>query len=66
MQRRVWFNDKLVGNWMQRKLADSVIVLDFETTGLSPAYGDRAIEVGAVLVEHSADFRNNRYGDVRC
>ena len=51
---------------MQRKLADSVIVLDFETTGLSPAYGDRAIEVGAVLVEHSADFRNNRYGDVRC
>lgn len=33
-------------------LADSVVVLDFETTGLSPQYGDRAIEVGAVLVEH--------------
>ncbi len=37
---------------MQRSLADSVVVLDFETTGLSPAYGDRAIEIGAVLVEH--------------
>ncbi len=31
--------------------ADSVIVLDFETTGLSPGRGDRAIEVGAVLIE---------------
>lgn len=29
----------------------SVIVLDFETTGLSPQYGDRAIEIGAVLIE---------------
>ena len=28
--------------------ADSVIVLDFETTGLSPNMGDRAIEIGAV------------------
>ena len=28
--------------------ADTVIVLDFETTGLSPGYGDRAIEIGAV------------------
>ena len=28
--------------------ADSVIVLDFETTGLSPQQGDRAIEIGAV------------------
>ncbi len=32
--------------------ADSVVVLDFETTGLSPGQGDRAIEVGAVLIEH--------------
>jgi DNA polymerase-3 subunit epsilon len=32
-------------------LADSVIVLDFETTGLSPNQGDRAIEIGAVLIE---------------
>ena len=28
----------------------SVVVIDFETTGLSPHYGDRTIEVGAVLV----------------
>jgi DNA polymerase-3 subunit epsilon len=32
--------------------ADSVIVLDFETTGLSPNYGDRAIEIGAVKLVH--------------
>ncbi|MBF0587104.1 3'-5' exonuclease [Prosthecochloris sp. N3] len=36
---------------MQKTLADSVIVLDFETTGLSPQYGDRAIEIGAVRLE---------------
>ena len=43
----------IIGNSvMQRTLADSVVVLDFETTGLSPEYGDRAIEIGAVLVEH--------------
>lgn len=35
----------------------SVVVLDFETTGLSPGYGDRAIEIGAVLLE------NNRITD---
>lgn len=29
----------------------SVIILDFETTGLSPQYGDRAIEIGAVLIK---------------
>lgn len=28
-----------------------VIVLDFETTGLSPQRGDRAIEIGAVLID---------------
>lgn len=28
----------------------SVAVIDFETTGLSPHYGDRTIEVGAVLI----------------
>jgi len=37
---------------MQRASADSVVVLDFETTGLSPQYGDRAIEIGAVLLEN--------------
>ncbi|MDQ8188373.1 3'-5' exonuclease [Pelagicoccus sp. SDUM812002] len=31
--------------------ADTVIVLDFETTGLSPNLGDRAIEIGAVRIE---------------
>jgi DNA polymerase-3 subunit epsilon len=32
--------------------ADSLVILDFETTGLSPDVGDRAIEIGAVrLVE---------------
>ncbi|MFA7537263.1 MAG: 3'-5' exonuclease [Desulfuromonadales bacterium] len=35
----------------------SVVVLDFETTGLSPDSGDRVIEVGAVLIE------NNRITD---
>ena len=35
----------------------SVVVLDFETTGLSPDYGDRAIEIGAVLI------RNNQVVD---
>ncbi len=28
-----------------------IIVLDFETTGLSPQRGDRAIEIGAVLID---------------
>ncbi|HEY3309617.1 MAG TPA: 3'-5' exonuclease [Desulfuromonadaceae bacterium] len=31
----------------------SVVILDFETTGLSPNCGDRAIEIGAVLVENN-------------
>ncbi len=35
----------------QKKRADTVVVLDFETTGLSPNQGDRAIEIGAVLIE---------------
>ncbi len=35
----------------------SVVVLDFETTGLSPDCGDRTIEVGAVLI------RNNQIVD---
>lgn len=36
---------------MLTERADTVVVLDFETTGLSPDYGDRAIEIGAVLIE---------------
>lgn len=35
----------------QLQPADTVVVLDFETSGLSPKYGDRPIEVGAVLIE---------------
>lgn len=31
--------------------ANTVVVLDFETTGLSPNMGDRAIEIGAVRIE---------------
>lgn len=34
-----------------QKNADSLVVLDFETTGLSPNSGDRAIEIGAVRLE---------------
>src|SRR5690242_456032 len=37
---------ELMGNY-------SVVVLDFETTGLSPDSGDRTIEVGAVLVQEN-------------
>jgi len=33
-------------------LADNIIVLDFETTGLSPQMGDRAIEIGAVRIQN--------------
>jgi len=32
--------------------ANSLIILDFETTGLSPNFGDRAIEIGAVKLEN--------------
>ncbi len=33
-------------------LTSPCIVLDFETTGLSPQHGDRAIEIGAVVIEN--------------
>ena len=32
--------------------ANIVIILGFETTGLSPDMGDRAIEIGAVCIEN--------------
>lgn len=32
----------------QSSRADTLVILDFETTGLSPDMGDRAIEIGAV------------------
>lgn len=31
----------------------TAVVIDFETTGLSPHYGDRTIEVGCVLISNS-------------
>jgi DNA polymerase-3 subunit epsilon len=39
-------------NRCSERPADTVIVLDFETTGLSPDHGDRAIEIGAVRIEN--------------
>jgi len=35
---------------MIKRSADTIVVLDFETTGLSPDNGDRAIEIGAVRI----------------
>lgn len=35
-----------------QRAATNVVVFDFETTGLSPDMGDRAIEIGAVLIEN--------------
>ena len=32
--------------------ADTAIILDFETTGLSPQLGDRAIEIGAICIKN--------------
>ncbi|MEK7391791.1 MAG: 3'-5' exonuclease [Fibrobacterota bacterium] len=37
-------------NPFSNAFADTVVVLDFETTGLSPLQGDRAIEIGAVKI----------------
>ena len=36
-----------IGEYLSMK-ANSLVILDFETTGLSPDMGDRAIEFGAV------------------
>lgn len=32
--------------------ANTAVILDFETTGLSPGMGDRAIEIGAVRIDN--------------
>lgn len=37
---------------LHTRSADTLIVFDFETTGLSPDMGDRSIEIGAVLIEN--------------
>jgi DNA polymerase-3 subunit epsilon len=39
---------KNMGKVSTASRADSLVILDFETTGLSPNIGDRAIEIGAV------------------
>ena len=31
----------------------AAVIIDFETTGLSPGMGDRTIEVGAVFVQNN-------------
>lgn len=36
---------------LHKHSADTLIVFDFETTGMSPDMGERAIEIGAVLIE---------------
>jgi len=47
--RTIMLNLYQIGNLnMPHTCADSLIVLDFETTGLSPNMGDRAIEIAAV------------------
>jgi DNA polymerase-3 subunit epsilon len=33
---------------------ETIVVLDFETSGISPTQGDRAIEIGAVLLHEGA------------
>jgi len=35
---------------MNSSSADTIVVLDFETSGISPDHGDRAIEIGAVML----------------
>jgi DNA polymerase-3 subunit epsilon len=35
---------------MQSTHQETIVVLDFETSGISPDYGDRAIEIGAVKI----------------
>lgn len=40
----------LYNSHMQTSHPETIIVLDFETSGISPGYGDRAIEIGAVML----------------
>lgn len=49
MDRRLWKGvfGKCYPAWMSR-----YAVIDFETTGLSPLQGDRALEIAAVIVEN--------------
>ena len=35
---------------MITRSSETIVVLDFETSGISPDHGDRAIEIGAVML----------------
>ncbi|MCB0855386.1 MAG: 3'-5' exonuclease [Bacteroidetes bacterium] len=48
---KLFFNNYILPGTYPIHPANTVVVLDFETTGLSPNLGDRAIEIGAVLIE---------------
>ena len=39
---------------------DTIAVIDFETTGLSPAHGERATEIAAVLVREGRTAERRR------
>lgn len=45
---KVYVISSIKGDICMFELANSLVVVDFETTGLSPENGDRAIEIGAV------------------
>ncbi len=45
------FPSKQTSCTLKNRNADTVVVLDYETTGLSPNLGDRGIEIGAVLLQ---------------
>jgi DNA polymerase-3 subunit epsilon len=45
-------NDNTLSSDETKRLQERIVVLDFETTGLSALGGDRAIEVGAVVLEN--------------
>ncbi len=43
-------NDSVGANTIPRTFSETVAVLDFETTGMSPNYGDRATEIAITLL----------------
>lgn len=45
-------NKQQTSNTQAEARADSLVILDFETTGLSPDQGDRAIEIGAIRLRN--------------
>lgn len=47
----LWASSVKQGKGTGRDMMEVVAVIDFETTGLSPDYGDRATEIAAVLLK---------------